>query len=59
MVGTVVSKPLWSTLVGTNYLYSTPGIGQSQYLAAYQNTHSPYYVYNVRITGKIFYNYYA
>ncbi|XP_071582781.1 uncharacterized protein [Temnothorax nylanderi] len=48
VVGTAVSKPLWSTLAGTNYLYSTPGIGaQPQYLAAYQNTHSPYYVYNV------------
>ncbi|KAL6266807.1 hypothetical protein P5V15_003638 [Pogonomyrmex californicus] len=48
IIGTAVSKPLWSTLVGTNYLYSTPGIGaQPQYLAAYQNTHSPYYIYNV------------
>ncbi|XP_011693087.1 PREDICTED: uncharacterized protein LOC105453081 [Wasmannia auropunctata] len=49
VVGTAVSKPLWSTLVDANYLYSTPGIGigQPQYLAAYQNTHSPYYVYNV------------
>ncbi|XP_011156262.1 uncharacterized protein LOC105193504 [Solenopsis invicta] len=47
-VGTAVSKPLWSTLVGTNYLYSTPGISaHPHYLAAYQNTHSPYYVYNV------------
>ncbi|XP_011867878.1 PREDICTED: uncharacterized protein LOC105562008 isoform X2 [Vollenhovia emeryi] len=48
VLGTAVSKPLWSTLVGTNYLYPTPGIGaQPQYLAAYQNAHSPYYVYNV------------
>ncbi|XP_018402926.1 PREDICTED: uncharacterized protein LOC108779892 [Cyphomyrmex costatus] len=47
VVGTAVSKPLWSTLVGTNYLYSTPGIGQQPYLAAFQNTHSPYYIYNI------------
>ncbi|KYN30761.1 hypothetical protein ALC56_14572 [Trachymyrmex septentrionalis] len=46
IVGTAVSKPL-STLVSTNYLYSTPEIGQQQYLAAYQDTHSPYYVYNM------------
>ncbi|XP_018303944.1 uncharacterized protein [Mycetomoellerius zeteki] len=43
VVGTAVPKPLWSTSVSTNYLYSTPGIGQHQY----QNTHSPYYVYNI------------
>ncbi|XP_036139558.1 uncharacterized protein LOC105839878 isoform X2 [Monomorium pharaonis] len=48
IIGTAVSKPLWSTLVDTNYLYSTPEINaHPQYLAAYQNTHSPYYVYNI------------
>ncbi|XP_020299381.1 uncharacterized protein LOC109863535 [Pseudomyrmex gracilis] len=47
MVGTVVPKPLWSTLVG-NYVYSTPEIkAQPQYLAAYQQMHAPYYVYNI------------
>lgn len=57
IVGTAVSKPLWSTLVSTNYLYSTSGISaQPQYFAANQNTHSPYYVYNVRYR-KIFGNY--
>ncbi|KAL0114718.1 hypothetical protein PUN28_011789 [Cardiocondyla obscurior] len=48
VVGTAVSRPLWSTLVDANYLYSTSGISaQSQYLGAYQNPQSPYYVYNV------------
>ncbi|EGI69642.1 hypothetical protein G5I_01549 [Acromyrmex echinatior] len=47
IVGMAVSKPLWSTLVSTNHLHFTPEIGQQQYLAAYQDTHSPYYVYNM------------
>lgn len=48
VVGTAMSKPLWSTLAGGNYLYPTSEINElPQYLAAQQNAHSPYYVYNV------------
>lgn len=49
LVGPAMSKPLWSTLAGDNYLYPTAEVNaQPQYLAAYQSAHSPpYYVYNV------------
>ncbi|XP_072751708.1 uncharacterized protein [Anoplolepis gracilipes] len=48
MTGTAVSKPLplWSTIINSNDVYSTPEIN-AQYLAAYQDTRSPYYVYNI------------
>ncbi|XP_029675016.1 uncharacterized protein LOC115242677 isoform X2 [Formica exsecta] len=46
MVGTAVSKPLWSTIIDNHDVYSTPEIN-AQYLAAYQHTRSPYYVYNI------------
>ncbi|XP_012227441.1 uncharacterized protein [Linepithema humile] len=48
MIETAVSKPLWTTLIDNNYLHSMPEINaQPQYFTAYQNTHSPYYIYNV------------
>ncbi|XP_011151023.1 uncharacterized protein LOC105190160 [Harpegnathos saltator] len=49
ILGTAVSKPLWTTLTADNYLYPTTLEldAQPQYLAAYQGAHSPYYVYNV------------
>lgn len=46
VVGTAVSKPLWSTIIDNNDVYSTPEIN-AQHLAAYQDTRSPYYVYNI------------
>lgn len=46
VIGTAVSKPLWSTIINNNDVHSTPEIN-AQYLAAYQDTRSPYYVYNV------------
>lgn len=46
VIGMAVSKPLWSTIINNNDVHSTPEIN-AQYLAAYQDTRSPYYVYNV------------
>ncbi|XP_032686231.1 uncharacterized protein LOC116851181 [Odontomachus brunneus] len=52
MAGTAVSRPLWSTLAGDNYLYPTSEVNaQPQYLPAYQSAHSPYYVYNVHASA--------
>ncbi|GAB1864665.1 hypothetical protein CAJAP_05744 [Camponotus japonicus] len=46
VIGTAISKPLWSTIINNNDVYSPPEIN-AQYLAAYQDTRSPYYVYNI------------
>lgn len=48
VIGTALSKPLWSTLIGDNYLYPTSGLDtQPHYLATYQDAPSPYYIYNL------------
>ncbi|EZA53708.1 hypothetical protein DMN91_007887 [Ooceraea biroi] len=53
VIGTATSKPLWSTLIDDNYMHPTFN-AQPHYLATYQDTHSPYYVYNVHMnTGGI------
>lgn len=45
VIGTAVSKPLWSTIID-NDMYSIPEIN-AQYLDAYHDTRSSYYIYNV------------